>query len=133
MKTTKIFSIIFLFTLLSSYQVSAKGADIKKVCVTIQINLGNETLILEGIGTRVFTPSSVFMKTYVFTAKLSEEDLAKIQSKFGAYANSIEGISGNVKETGESVVGYGFLNKAGKLIIHLHSNGAGTDFPVAWF
>lgn len=134
MKTTKIFSIIILllFTLLSSSQVFAQGANVQKVSVTININVGDETITLEGKGTRIFTPSSVFLRTYVFTAKLSESDLEKIHSKFGPFANYIEGISGTLS-TGEYLVGLGFINKAGKLIIHLHSNGAGTEFPVGWF
>ena len=134
MKKPKIiFFVVLLFTILSSYQVFAQGANVKKVSVTIVINVVNETLTLKGEATRVFTPSSVFVKTYVFTTKLSKEDLVRIQSKFGDYANSIEGISGLLSEKGETLNGVGFLNKAGKLIIHLHSNGAGTDFPVGWF
>lgn len=134
MKKPKIISfVVLLFTILSSYQVFAQGANVKKVSVTIEINVENETLTLKGEATRVFTPSSVFVKTYVFTTKLSKEDLVRIQSKFGDYANSIEGISGLLSETGETLNGVGFLNKAGKLTIHLHSNGAGTDFPVGWF
>jgi len=134
MKTLKIIPVfILLLTLLSSLEVSAKGADVRKVFVSIKINVGDEIITLEGQGVRVFTPSSVFMKTYIFTQKLSDEDLAKIQSKFGSYANSIEGIAGTLSETGEYLQGFGFLNKAGKLTIRLHSNGAGTDFPVGWF
>ena len=134
MKKPKIIAVlILLFTFLSSYHVSAQGADVKQVYVRIHINTGDEQITLEGQGVRVFTPSSVFVKTYVFTKKLSSEELAKIQSKFGNFANYIEGISGTLPETNEVLTGVGFINKAGKLTIHLHSNGAGTEFPVGWF
>lgn len=134
MKKLKIISILILvFTFWGSQQVWAQKADVQKTHVTISINVGGEILILEGESTRVCTPSDVFVRTYIFTQKLSKEDLIKIQSIFGPYANYIKGIKGVIEETNESVTGIGFLNKAGKLTIHLHSNGAGTDFPVGWF
>jgi hypothetical protein len=134
MKKLKIISILILvFTFWGSQQVWAQKADVQKTHVTISINVGGEILLLEGESTRVYTPSDVFVRTYIFTQKLSKEDLIKIQSIFGPYANCIKGIKGVIEETGESVTGIGFLNKAGKLTIQLHSNGAGTDFPVGWF
>ena len=134
MKKPEIISVvILLFSILSFNQVAAQGASVVKTDVTININVGEEIITLQGMATRVFTPSFVFTKTYVFTEKLPKEDLIKIKSTFGTYANSIEGISGKLTATGEMLSGVGFLNKAGKLIIHLHSNGAGTDFPVGWF
>lgn len=114
----------------------AQQAEIERSeFVTIEIKSGinssgqQEYLPIYGQSMSVMTGSSVFLKTFRFRV----DDATMAQLDFGGFANKIIGVRMLHPETGEQLVGLGFLNKAGILAFTIHGNGAGSLFPVGWF
>jgi hypothetical protein len=97
------------------------------VCINLILDNGDDFRI-EGKSLKVNTPSSNFLKTYKF--KVPESAMEELD--FGIYANKIIGVKLTL-ESGEVIIGVGFLNKAGILTFTVHSNGAGGFFPIGWF
>lgn len=123
-----VLTLLLFFAFVPSLKASPKGADANRLTVSLNLQLDNgEIVTLEGEGTKVTTPGSVFLKTYKF--KLSEDSMEKID--FGYFANRIFGIS-LITEDNETLIGAGFLNKAGYLTVTIHRNGSGTFAPQGW-
>ena len=131
MKTPKFFLPVLLFFafIAVSDQLFAQRAEPEKIIVSINLNLDSgENFFLEGDGLELTTPGFNFLRTYKF--KVPESIMAEID--FGPFANKIIGVA-LTTETGEVLIGVGYLNKAGNLSFTIHRNGAGGIFPVGWF
>lgn len=128
----KLTLIVFLsFSAILLFSNEGKSND-KKIEIEFNLKIDGKEITLRGHSVRVFTPSSVFTRTYILTQKLTESELELIRSNLGYYANYVIEILGTIADTGEELIGVGFLNKAGKLTVTFHSNGAGTTFPNGW-
>lgn len=120
--------LLFFFLAIPSI-INAKGAEQERLEVSVSIRLDNgDYYLLTGQGTLVVTPKSVFLKTYQF--KVPDEAMEQID--FGYFANWPIGVRVTL-DTGEKLVGAGYLNKAGILTVTVHKNGAGKYFPRGWF
>lgn len=121
------FLILCLF-LISPSLTYPQGATSERVTVQVALTQDDGTVVtVYGDGTIVDIQNSNFLKTYM--VKVPEDVMDQID--FGYFANKIIGAVLTL-DTGETIIGAGFLNKAGILTITAHKNGAGTFFPKGW-
>lgn len=130
MKTLKyIFSIAFVCILLYTAQSSPSNKD-KKSLFNYELTDNNGTVHEFTLnGTNFINSSGNILRSYKI--KVPKDIMENIS--FGSYANKILGVRvTNINNSGETVIGYGYLNKAGNLNFNVHSNGAGNEFPKGW-
>lgn len=130
MKTLKfIFSIAFVCVLLFPAQSTSSNNDKKsQFKYELTDDDGNvHEFTLSGVD--FSTPSGNILRSY----KIKVPEYIMENISFGFFANKILGVRiSNINNSGETVIGYGFLNKAGNLNFNVHSNGAGNEFPKGW-
>ena len=126
-------NLIFSIALVCALCFSAKLAEAKKeVKGTFEYEITDDrgavhTFTLTAVN--FITPSGNILRSY--TIRVPEHVLKEID--FGPFANKILGVRvSNINNSGETVIGYGYLNKAGNLNFNVHSNGAGNKFPKGW-
>lgn len=130
MKTLKL---IFSLTVVCALCFSVKPAQAKKEIkdtYLYKITDKNDTVhefTLTGVS--FITPSGNVLRSY--SIQVPDDVMEKIV--FDTIANKIMGVRvSNINNSGETVTGYGYLNKAGNLNFNVHSNGAGNIFPKGW-